>query len=111
MVRGITGYIQANDTDLHRRLKVFYREEKINLMLKMLETDKSKIPSRDWENMIKMLMSSWVAFFFFLYIFNIFSTFFFNIFFASLKKALRNQKVRWLGRLLGFGQMFFNNWK
>ena len=58
---GITGFIQANDTDLHKRLKALYREEEMNLMLKMLEADKSKIPSPSRDNMIKMLMSSWDA--------------------------------------------------
>ena len=58
---GITGFIQANDTDLHKRLKALYREEEMNLMLKMLEANKSKIPFPNWENMIKMLMSLWDA--------------------------------------------------
>ena len=49
---GITGFIQANDTD---------REEEMNFMLKMLEADKSQIPSPSRDNMIKMLMSSWDA--------------------------------------------------
>ena len=58
---GITGFIQANDTDLHKRLKALYREEEMNLMLKMLEANKSIIPFLNWENMIKMLMSLWDA--------------------------------------------------
>ena len=58
---GITGYIKANDTDLHKRTKALYREEEINLTLKMLEADKSKIPSPNRQNMIKMLISSWDA--------------------------------------------------
>ena len=58
---GITGFIQANDTDLHNRLKVLYCEEEMNLMVKMLEADKSKIPSPNRQNMIKMLVSSWDA--------------------------------------------------
>ena len=40
---GLTGFIQANDTDLHKRLKALYREEEMNLMLKMLEANKSKM--------------------------------------------------------------------
>ena len=47
-------------TFLHKRLKALYREEEMNLMLKILETDKSKIPSPSRDNMIKML-SSWDA--------------------------------------------------
>ena len=58
---GITGFIQANDTDLHKRLKALYREEEMNLMLKMLEANKSIIPFPNWKNMIKMLMSLWDA--------------------------------------------------
>ena len=58
---GITGFIQANDTDLHNRLKALYCEEEMNLMVKMLEADKSKIPSPNRQNMIKMLVSSWDA--------------------------------------------------
>ena len=57
----IAGYMQASDTDLHKRLKAFCREEEMNLMLKMLEADKSKIPSPSRDNMIKMLLSSWDA--------------------------------------------------
>ena len=56
---GITGFIQANDTDLHRRLKALYRNEEMELMLKMLEVDKNKVPAPTREDMINMLMSSW----------------------------------------------------
>ena len=58
---GITGFIQANDTDLYKRLKDVYCEEEINLMLKMLDANKSKIPCLNQQNMIKMLRSSWDA--------------------------------------------------
>ena len=56
---GITGFVQANDTDLHRRLKALYRHEEIDLMLKMLEKDKNKVPSPNREDMVKMLLSAW----------------------------------------------------
>lgn len=56
---GITGFIQANDTDLHRRLKALYRHEEMDLMLKMLEVDKNKVPSPKREDMVKMLLSAW----------------------------------------------------
>ena len=56
---GITGFIQANDTDLHRRLKALYRNEEMELMLKMLEVDKNKVPAPTREDMVNMLMSSW----------------------------------------------------
>ena len=58
---GITGFIHANDTDFYKRLKDVYCEEEINLMLKMLDADKSKIPCLNRQNMIKMLRSSWDA--------------------------------------------------
>ena len=54
---GITGFMQS----LRKRLKALYCEKEMNLVLKMLETDKSKIPSPNRESMIKMLMSSWGA--------------------------------------------------
>ena len=56
---GITGFIQANDTDLHRRLKAFYRHEEMDLMLQMLQIDKNKVPSPKREDMVKMLLSAW----------------------------------------------------
>ena len=56
---GITGFIQANDTDLHRRLKALYRHEEMDLMLKMLEKDKHKVPSRNRKEMVKILLSAW----------------------------------------------------
>ena len=55
---GITGFIQANDNDLHRRLKALYRHEEMDLMLKMLEKDK-KVPLPNREDMVKMLLSAW----------------------------------------------------
>ena len=36
---GMTGFIQANNTDLHRPLKALYRDEEMDLMSKMLEKD------------------------------------------------------------------------
>ena len=56
---GITGFIQANDTDLHRRLKALYRHEEMDLMLKMLEIDQTKVPSPKREDMVNMLLSAW----------------------------------------------------
>ena len=55
---GITGFIQANDTDLHRRLKALYRQEEMDLMLKMLEKD-NKVPSPNRKDMVEMLLSPW----------------------------------------------------
>ena len=56
---GMTGFIQANDTDLHRRLKALYIHEEMDLMLKMLEKDRNKVPSPNREDMVKMLLSAW----------------------------------------------------
>ena len=44
---GITGFIQANDTDLHRCFKALYRHEEMDLMLQMLEMDKNKTHHRN----------------------------------------------------------------
>ena len=52
---GIAGFIKGSDTDPHKRLNALYCEEEMSLILKMLEADKSKIPSPNRENMIKML--------------------------------------------------------
>ena len=56
---GITGFIQANDTDLHHHLKSRYRNEEMTLMLKKLEVDKNKVPLRNREQMIEMLLAAW----------------------------------------------------
>ena len=56
---GITGFIQANDTDLHHHLKAKYRHREMELMLKMLEVDSKKVPSPNREHMITMLLDSW----------------------------------------------------
>ena len=48
----ITEFIQANDTDLHLRLKALYRHKEMNLMLNMLEMDKNKVPSPKREDVI-----------------------------------------------------------
>ena len=42
---GITGYIQENDTDVHRALKREYRDLEAELMLSMLQKNNAKIPS------------------------------------------------------------------
>ena len=56
---GITGFVQANDTDLYRSLKVLHRHKEMDLMLKMLEKDKNKVPSPNHVDMVKMLLSAW----------------------------------------------------
>ena len=42
---GITGYIQENDTHVHRALKHEYRDLEAELMLSMLQKNNAKIPS------------------------------------------------------------------
>ena len=56
---GTIGFIQANDTDLHRFLKAFYRHEEMDLMLQRLQIDKKKVPSPKREDMVKMLLFAW----------------------------------------------------
>ena len=56
---GITGFIQANDTDLHHHLKSHYRSEEMELMLKKSEVDKNKVPAPNREKMINMLLAAW----------------------------------------------------
>ena len=56
---GITGFIQANDTDLHHSIKSLYRNEKMELMLKMLSDDKNKVPAPKQEDLINMLILAW----------------------------------------------------
>ena len=56
---GITGFIQANDTDVHHHLKSHYRNEEMALMLKNLEVDKNKVPAPNREEMINMLCAAW----------------------------------------------------
>ena len=51
---GITGFIQSNDTHLHRKLKASYRDLEIELMMEKLQADKKKVPSPTREEMIDM---------------------------------------------------------
>ena len=55
----ITGFIQQNDTHIHRPLKRLYRERQSSLMLSKLQADKAKIPSPRREDMMEMLLSVW----------------------------------------------------
>ena len=40
---GITGFIQSNDTHLHRKLKANYRDLEMELMMEKLQADKKEI--------------------------------------------------------------------
>jgi len=55
---GITGFIQANDTDLHHHLKSKYRDAEMELMLKKLELDSKKVLAPSREQMINMLLDA-----------------------------------------------------
>ena len=56
---GITGYIQENDTHVHRALKREYRDLEAELMLSMLQKNNAKIPSQSRDNMMKMIATAW----------------------------------------------------
>ena len=58
MEEEITGFIQANDTDLHHHLKGCYRNKEMVLMLKKLEVDKNKVLSPSREHMIETLLGA-----------------------------------------------------
>ena len=55
----ITGYIQENDTHVHRPLKREYRNLEAELMLSMLLKDKAKIPSPSRDDMMRMIATAW----------------------------------------------------
>ena len=56
---GITGYIQENDTHVHRVLKREYRDLEAELMLSMLQKNNAKIPSPSRDDMMKMIAAAW----------------------------------------------------
>ena len=56
---GITGYIQENDTHVHRALKREYRDLEAELMLSMLQKNNAKIPSPSRDDMTKMIATAW----------------------------------------------------
>ena len=50
----ITGFIQSNDTHLHRKLKANYRDLKMELVMENLQADKKKVPSPTRKEMVNM---------------------------------------------------------
>ena len=54
---GITGFIQANDTHYHCKLKANYRDLEMELMMEKLKADKKKVPSPTREEMINMTVA------------------------------------------------------
>ena len=55
---GITGFIQASNTNPHHRFKGCYRNKEMVLMLKKLEVVKTKFPSTSYEQMIELLLGT-----------------------------------------------------
>ena len=55
---GITGFIQSNDTHLHRKLKASYRDLEMELMMEKLQADEKNVPSPTREEMINMAVKA-----------------------------------------------------
>ena len=55
---GITGFIQANDTHYHRKLKSYYRDLEMELMLEKLQVERNKVPTPTREEMVKMTVKA-----------------------------------------------------
>ena len=55
---GITGFIQSNDTHLHRKWKANYRDLEMELMMEKLQADQKKVPSPAREEMINMAVKA-----------------------------------------------------
>ena len=56
---GITCDVQTNDTDYHHPFKLDYRRNEMELMLKMLEDDSSKIPSPSRNDIMNLFHKAW----------------------------------------------------
>ena len=52
---GITGFIQQNDTHIHRPLKNHYRNSECAFMIEKLPASKNKVPSPTRDEMMSML--------------------------------------------------------
>ena len=55
---GITGFVQVNDTHLHKKLKSEYRTKESALMLEKLTKDLKKVPAADTVEMLSLLVES-----------------------------------------------------
>lgn len=55
---GITGFMQVNDTHLHKQLKSEYRKKESALMLEKLSKDPNKVPSTNRSEMMSFLVDS-----------------------------------------------------
>ena len=56
---GIIGFIQQNDTHIHRPLKSPYRNSECTLMIEKLQANKNKVPSPTQGEMMSMLAHAW----------------------------------------------------
>ena len=56
---GITGDVQVNDTSYHQSVKSAYRDLEMELMLDLLKTDPTKIPTPTRDQMIEMFDKAW----------------------------------------------------
>ena len=55
---GITGFIQANDTHYHRKLKSYYRDLEMELMLEKLQVERNKVPTPTREEMVNITVKA-----------------------------------------------------
>ena len=55
---GITGFVQVNDTHLHKLLKSEYRKKESELMLEKLQNNPQKVPAPDRNEMMRLLVNS-----------------------------------------------------
>ena len=53
---GITGFVQVNDTHLHKVLKNEYRKKESVLMLEKLQNNPLKVPAPDRDEMMRLLV-------------------------------------------------------
>ena len=58
---GITGDIQVNDTHVHHKLKIAYRELESKMMLEKLRQEPHKIPTPNRDDMMTMMDDSWTS--------------------------------------------------
>ena len=56
---GITGFIQQNDTHIHRPLKNHYRDSECALMIEKLQANKNKVLPPIRGEMMSMLVNAW----------------------------------------------------
>ena len=55
----ITGEIQVNDTSYHRQAKALHRKHEMELIIKKLQKDQTKIPQSTRDEMMNMFQEYW----------------------------------------------------